>query len=185
MDNNFWQGEKIRLRAVEPKDIGTFFKSGADYDDEADRLCDKLHFPRSFESLKAHIEDQIKQGPKDDSFRWIIEDREETAVGTINTFDCNTQNGTFKYGLGIVREHWNKGYAKEAIRIVLRYYFHELRYQKANAHVYAFNEPSIKLHETLGFQKEGVLRRMVFTQGQHHDEILFGMTKEEFDALGK
>ena len=46
--------------------------------------------------------------------------------------------------------------------------------------IYAFNERSIKLHETLGFQNEGRLRLMIYTSGQFHDEIYMGMTREEF-----
>ncbi len=86
--------------------------------------------------------------------------------GTINTHSCDPRHGTFGYGLAIAREHWRKGYASEAICLVLAYYFRELRYQKVTAHVYAFNEASIRLHEKLGFQLEGRLRRMIFT-GRH------------------
>ncbi len=59
---------------------------------------------------------------------------------------------------------------------MLRYFFHELRYQKVTAQVYSFNAPSIALHERLGFQVEGRLRRMIFTHGRHFDELLYGMT---------
>ncbi len=49
--------------------------------------------------------------------------------------------------------------------------------------VYAFNERSIRLHEKMGFQKEGQIRRAVYTNGQYYDEILYGMTKEEFESI--
>ena len=41
---------------------------------------------------------------------------------------------------------------------------------------------SIRLHEKLGFQLEGRLRRMIYTNGQFFDELLFGLTAEEFAA---
>jgi len=63
----------------------------------------------------------------------------------------------------------------------LLYYFHELRYQKATVIVYAFNERSQRLHESLGFALEGRLRGTVYTNGQHYDELYFGLTREEFD----
>ncbi len=46
--------------------------------------------------------------------------------------------------------------------------------------MYAFNEPSIKLHEKLGFTLEGRVRRAHFSGGSYHDELLYGMTAEEF-----
>jgi RimJ/RimL family protein N-acetyltransferase len=66
--------------------------------------------------------------------------------------------------------------------MVLRYFFEELRYQKVTIHVHSDNTPSARLHERLGFQLEGRLRRTVYTRGQHLDELVFGMTVEEFQS---
>jgi RimJ/RimL family protein N-acetyltransferase len=182
---NFWSGEKIRLRAVEPSDAGTFFKWSSDYDHESDRFCDEIHFPSSYDAMVGRVENKSKREPSNDEFMWIIENKEGIAVGCINTFDCNRRVGCFKYGLGIARDYWGKGYAKEAVNIVLRYYFRELRYQKVTVYIYSFNERSIKLHESLGFQYEGRTRRTAFTNGNYYDEIFYGMTCEEFDAIDK
>jgi RimJ/RimL family protein N-acetyltransferase len=62
----------------------------------------------------------------------------------------------------------------------LKFYFDELRYQKVTVSVHGDNLPSIHLHESLGFRLEGRLRRMVFTEGAHDDELWFGMTCEEY-----
>jgi RimJ/RimL family protein N-acetyltransferase len=183
MNCNFWTGDKVRLRAVEPKDAGTFYKWAADYDDESDRSCDEIHFPGTYDAMVARVEARAKREPQNDEFLWIIENADGIAVGNINTFDCNKRFGTFKYGLGIAREHWGKGYAKYAVKIILRYYFRELRYQKVTVYIYSFNERSMKLHESLGFKQEGRIRRAVFTNGNYYDEVLYGMTCEEFDAI--
>ena len=58
----------------------------------------------------------------------------------------------------------------------------ERPYQKANATVYAFNEASLALHRKLGFVDEARIRRNHFTNGEYHDELWFGMTREEFEA---
>lgn len=112
----------------------------------------------------------------------MIERLDGTLVGTILTHGCDRRVGTFSYGVSLAREHWRQGYATEAIRLVLRYFFAELRYQKVTVQVYAFNEGSIALHERLGFQQEGRLRRLVYTSGQHHAVLIYGMTREEFGA---
>lgn len=88
-----------------------------------------------------------------------------------------------KYAILIRRPYWRRGYASEAIKLVARYYFRELGYQKLAALVYSFNERSLRMHEKLGFVFEGRLRRTILTQGRHYDTICFGMTKEEFDLL--
>jgi len=48
--------------------------------------------------------------------------------------------------------------------------------------VHANNPASITLHERLGFQLEGRLRRMIYTEGQYYDALCYGMTVEEFAA---
>lgn len=185
MKLNFWVGEKVRIRAVEPADAGTFFKYLSDYDDESDRFCDEIHFPSSQAAMIARVENNSRNVAANDEFMWIIENQQGVAVGCINTFQCNRRVGTFKYGLGITREFWGNGYAKDAIKIVLKYYFRELRYQKVTIYIYSFNERSIKLHESLGFKFEGRIRRAVYTNGNYYDEIIYGMTFEEFEETYK
>lgn len=172
-----WQGERVRLRAVRESDWETF--NAWDQDDEMGRSGSWIAFPRSPEATRRWTAETATAEPKDDGYRWVIERLDETPVGTILTHTCDRRNGTFSYGVAIARDHWRQGYASEAIRLVLHYFFEELGYGKVTVNVYEFNGTSIKLHERLGFQREGRLRRMVFTRGRHHDVLVFGMTAED------
>ncbi len=151
-----------------------------DQDSDVQRRCDSVHFPRSQEAVELWAQEESARTAINDQFRWMIETLEGKTVGTINTFGCSRRNGTFRYGLAIAREHQRRGYGRDAVLIVLRYYFMELRYQKATATVYSFNEPSLRLHEGLGFLREGQLRRMIYSRGEYYDEMVFGMTADEF-----
>jgi RimJ/RimL family protein N-acetyltransferase len=42
---------------------------------------------------------------------------------------------------------------------------------------------SQKLHESLGFQHEGVRRECIYSGGKYCDEVLYGMTFDEFAGL--
>jgi RimJ/RimL family protein N-acetyltransferase len=182
MNTNIWRGEKVRLRPVEQKDLDAIIASTEEPDTEADRYENYIHFPLS----KTQDRDQLaKLGEKrdDDTLFCMVEDLEGNHVGYLNTFDVNRRNGAFKYGILIKRPYWGKGYAPDAIKILLRYYFRELRYQKCTVLIYSFNQRSIHLHEKLGFQYEGRLRRMLFTNGNYYDEIYYGITAEEFDEI--
>lgn len=101
-------------------------------------------------------------------------------MGSIATHHCNARAGVFSYGLHVDASYRGKGYAKDAICLILRYFFQELRYQKCNVDVMAINEPSQRLHEALGFQLEGRRRRTVFTHGEHSDMLEYGITVEKF-----
>lgn len=180
MSGSIWHGRLVRLRAVEPADWEAFF-AWAD-DTEGQRRSYQIPFPPSAAARRRDAEQTALAPSEGDQFRWAIADREGALVGTINTHTCDRRNGTFRYGLGIRPEYQRRGYAGEAILLVLRYFFGELRYQKVGAVVYSFNTPSIRLHERLGFQQEGRLRRELFTAGHYHDVLLFGLTVEEFVA---
>src|SRR5579863_7060611 len=87
------------------------------------------------------------------------------------------------YGIGVGPEHKGNGYAAEAVLLVMRFMFDERRFQKCEARVYDYNAASISLHRKLGFTEEGRLRRHLFLAGEYRDELMFGMTVEEFREL--
>lgn len=171
-----WEGERVRLRAITELDWERYAQDAGD--SEAERMHSAISPPRSPEAARAWAREQSSASGDERSF--AIETLEGELVGSLSVGRCDRRHGTFSYGLGIFREHWRKGYGRDAVRVMLRYYFDELRFQKANAGVYEFNEPSIRLHEELGFALEGRQRRMVFTGGEHYDELIFGITLEEF-----
>jgi RimJ/RimL family protein N-acetyltransferase len=178
---NYWQGERIRLRAVEPSDAATFYEWNQDA--ERARCLDFLWPPQSLAAVEAWTAEQSVKGLESDRYFWVIETLDGRPVGSIDTHDCDARSGTFSYGIAVASEHRRRGYAVEAIRLVLRYYFEELRYQKCTVSVHSFNEASARLHERLGFVLEGIHRRMGFSEGKPYDIRWYGMTAEEFAAL--
>lgn len=185
MNNNIFQGEKIRLRAQTPADVerskAKIEKS--EYDTESDRLCDTIYLPYSVESRKDDWENQIKRFNTWENCNLVIETLDNIAVGGINITHASQKDGTFSYGLGISREHWRKGYASEAVKLLLNYYFNELRFHKCNVTVYDYNEGSKALHVSLGFVEEGRQRESKYTNGKYYDLIFYGITKKEFYDL--
>lgn len=180
MKNYVWLGTKIGLRPILPTDWDKFHSN--DHDSEGARLSDELHFPRSQDGTKAWAERQSSTAPDGDNVMLAIETLDGELVGSISTHECNPRHGTFKYGVAIFREHWRKGFASEAVMLLLRFYFEELRYQKVTAYVYAFNDGSIALHRHLGFVHEGTIRSMIYTRGQYFDQLVFGLTRDEYDS---
>ncbi|WP_235680214.1 GNAT family N-acetyltransferase [Paenibacillus albicereus] len=175
-----WQGSNVRLRPIEPEDWELFHDN--DLDSEGARAADAVYFPRSEEGTRRWAEKKAEEEPQGDNISLAIETREGELVGSMDAHHCEPRDGSFRYGIALFRPHWRRGYASEAVRLLLRYYFHELRYEKATAHVYAFNEPSMRFQEALGFRLEARLREQIFTNGRRHDELIYGMLRREFDA---
>jgi RimJ/RimL family protein N-acetyltransferase len=180
MSANYWKTDKIRLRGVEPEDAPAFYEWNLD--SEQARALDFVWPPSSMAMVRAWTIEQSIKKLEDDRFFWVIETNQGVAVGAIDTHHCDRRAGTFSYGIAIGSAHRNRGYAAAAIQLVLKYYFEELRYQKATIDIHSFNTASIQLHERLGFTLEGTLRRMGFSQGSYFDVHWYGMTAEEFQA---
>jgi RimJ/RimL family protein N-acetyltransferase len=176
---DLWKGERVRLRGVEPDDAETFFAWNRD--SEMARRVDFPWLPLSLTAVQAWAA-QAAERPEDHTFTFVIENEEGDFVGTLNTHHCDPRVGTFSYGVAIRRSYRRRGYASEAILLALRYYFQELRYQKVTVQIYENNPGSVKLHESLGFTREGRLRRAAFTAGEYLDVFVYGMTVEEFRA---
>lgn len=175
---NFWQSETIRLRALEPSDAEVFCRWNLDSQRAA--YLDFLWPPTSRAATEKWLDEQSRGKLEGDQFHFMVESAEGVPVGTIATHLCVSRSGTFSYGIDIAAEHRRKGYARAAIRMVLRYYFDFLRYQKCTVLIHADNTASIALHEDLRFQLEGRLRSMVYQDGCYLDALFFGITHEEF-----
>lgn len=178
---NIWRGVNIRLRGIEPEDADTFYAWDA-AETETARMVDWVWPAGSRAASRQWAEKRATEEAKNDEFFFAIENMEGKLVGIINTHGCDRRVGCFKYGVSIAPGFRGQGYAAEAILLVLRYFFEELRYQKVTADIYAYNETSARFHERLGFVQEGRIRRVVFSQGQHFDLLVYGMTVEEFRA---
>jgi RimJ/RimL family protein N-acetyltransferase len=177
---NFWRGPLVRLRPVEQKDID---ESPAEPDTENDRYIGAIDPPVTPELNREDAHADARRSGKDDYLFLVIENLEGQNVGFIHSHDIARRNGTFKYALGIQHRYWGRGYGRAAVMIFLRYFFRELRYQKCTTAVYAFNERSIRFHESIGFRFEGRLRNMVYTNGEYFDELYFGLTSAEWDQI--
>jgi RimJ/RimL family protein N-acetyltransferase len=178
----FWQGERVRLRPLRAGDEVAFF---ADSLDSPSRQIHQLgiELPTSVELLKATVDKFSGCKDVDGLILFVIENLEGANVGGISLHSRDRKNGTFGFGIRTDRAHRQKGYAADAVRLLLRYGFWERRYQKCNSACVHTNEASIRLHQRLGFVQEGRRRRNLFFNGQYYDDILFGLTREEFDAL--
>jgi ribosomal-protein-alanine N-acetyltransferase len=61
------------------------------------------------------------------------------------------------------------------VAFVCRFAFREFGLAKVTAHVFAQNEPSIRVLEKCGFEAEGYLRKHFLRDGQFHDAKVYGL----------
>lgn len=167
----------IKLRAMEPEDANFLFQLLNNPDIE------KMVVGKTYSVSEYEENNWIKNFHNSDQcIRWVIEHNDKTRIGTVILNDINWINRTAEIGIkldinNITRKH---GDAKDAYYTTLQYAFDELNLNKITATTLEYNEPSIKLHSTMGFKLEGKLRQAVFKSGNYHNLIIFGLLREEF-----
>ncbi|MBW5425563.1 GNAT family N-acetyltransferase [Streptomyces sp. BG9H] len=179
---SFWSGELVRLRGIEPDDWTAFQRFAAD----EEGLGDLVIPPRSAEGHRAWAKERAAAVPDGDRCQLVIEALDTgEMVGAIGSQHADAHAGRFEYGITIGADHRRRGYAAEAVTILLRYMFAERRFHKCEARVLAHNEASLTLHRRLGFVEEGRLRQHVFLGGKHRDLVVMGLLAEEFASSQK
>ena len=174
-----FEGKKVRLRGISPDDW-RFFLSG-DGDSDAQRYGWQVWQPYGEEAAKEFAKQESLKKTTDGNFRVIIETLDGVPAGSVSV-RVDARRFNFEYGVALDREHWGKGYAEEAISMVCRYMFGELRMHKVQAWVYAFNKRSASMHRKFGMVLEGTVREGQFTDGRFWDTYIFGMTAKEYFA---
>ena len=74
-------------------------------------------------AVKDWTQKQALARPENDHFQLGIEDSQGVLVGLINTHDVDRRVGIFHCGVAVRGEHRRRGYAAEAILILIRYMF--------------------------------------------------------------
>lgn len=101
-------------------------------------------------------------------------------VGLVRYFDLNSRNRSAEIGFLIGPEFHGQGYSHEAVGMLLKYLFRELRLNKVYAQTAEFNNRSFKLLARLGFKVDGRLRQHHELTGVLYDDLILSILAEEF-----
>jgi RimJ/RimL family protein N-acetyltransferase len=92
-------------------------------------------------------------------------------IGVIVGTGTEEKTGQFGYWLG--RSYWGRGIATAAAKAMLQYAVSKLPIVRLQAPVFAWNPPSMRVLEKVGFQREAILRKSVFKDGDLIDSVLY------------
>ncbi len=136
------------------------------------RPLNLLNQKRWFESL---LTDQS-------NIMFAIEKKEDKEIiGCCGLTYINWKEGHGEVSIYIGDQNWQeKGYATDALQLLLKYGFCELRLHRIYAIIFGYNEASIKFFEKNRFKLEGRHREARFWDGKFHDELVYGMLEDEY-----
>lgn len=104
-------------------------------------------------------------------------------LGRVTYFDHNIRNRAVEIGFLIGPVFRQKGYAQEAVTVLLDHLFNELDINKVMAQTGEFNAAAVSLLKKLHFKQDGRLRCHHLLGDKYYDSLSFSLLSEEFGAV--
>ncbi len=139
-----------------------------------------VKMPVEEEYLTYDQSEYLENGKREERLEFAVTDLNGKLLGNVNLHSMDRKNQSFSLSFYFLKEERKKGYAKKAVLAMLQYAFCELDFHKMNLCVDEENEASLRLMERLALPTEGRVRESIFYDNHYANEILFGITKEEF-----
>ena len=151
------QGKTVRLRAIELDDIDLLYEME---NDVANWAVSDTQMPFSRYTMEQYV---LSCGNQDihtlKQLRLMICDPSgQTVYGSIDLFDFNPIHQRAAVGVLIRPAYRKRGYATEALQLLIRYATDILQLKQLYCQVDASNLPSLRLFEKQGFVQSGVYR---------------------------
>ncbi len=139
--------------------------------------------PLSTEAIKKQYEALEKEADeKRNQFYFTLRTcGENRLVGFVHlkNIEWSTGSADIKLGIGCAEDR-GKGYGSEALRLLLRFAFHELNLYRLNARIAEDNTPARRMLENAGFRLEINRRKAIRRDGKKLDLLGFGILAGEW-----
>jgi RimJ/RimL family protein N-acetyltransferase len=162
------EGKNVNLRVMEKEDLPVL--QGWDNNPE---------FMGKYEPLRQETRTDLERTYDNlkDAQWFFVEKKDGTRIGYMAHF---LAAGEIELGYFIVPTERSKGYAGEAIRIIVDYLFLSKDAVRIQAKADPENIASWKALEKAGFKREGVLRKTFYCRGKWRDDCMYSILREEW-----
>ncbi len=170
------QGNSIYLRALELEDLSFLFKNENDED-----FWQVSHTQQPFSKylLKKYLENAHLDIYEVKQLRLVIALKEnDTAVGMVDLYDYNPQHKRAGVGILVLKKYQQKGYATEALQLMINHAFIYLDLHQLYACIGTDNLKSIQLFENAKFKVSGVKKDWNYYKNKFHDELFLQLIHE-------
>ena len=170
-------GERIRLRALEPQDVATLYQWE---NDTAIWVASNTQVPFSKFVLEQYVAASHLDLHTNKQLRLMITTKEGLDVGAIDLFDFDSQHQ--RAGIGILvaeKMDRGKGYATEALNLLIQYCFTQLHLHQLYCNITIDNEASIQLFKKHNFAITGIKKDWIRVGDSFVDELLLQLVRKE------
>lgn len=180
MNSMVLTGERVYLKNLLEVATPELFQSQLK-DLEQTKYMYVIPHPYTLEDGKNFVEylKSIRDNQKEYELGIFLKENDQF-LGAMSLHDINLEFQTASIGYWVAKEHWRKGIATEAARVLLRFGFEELGLNRIYAELQKENVASLTLLVRLGFQIEGLQRQHVKNKGILVDRYICGLLREDY-----
>lgn len=170
----FLSGEAIQLRAIEEADL-PFVRDGVN-DPRVWKSVGGQVTPTNLAMERKFFDDANRS---ENVVQFLVSEG-ETRVGVVELDPIEWERARAEVAFWIAPAHQGSGYARDALETLVAYAFEQLGLHKLTAEAFAFNEASIGLLASVGFEREGTFRAEEYVDDAWIDVARFGLLAEEW-----
>ena len=139
-------------------------------------LRDRFPHPYNVDDSMGYIEFILAKNP----YHSLAIEVDGEAVGGLSLrIGEDIERLSAEIGYWIGEPYWGRGIMSAACRAVSDLVLRDFDIERLEARVFAWNPASMRVLEKCGFEREGVLRRSVFKDGQVIDAVLYARVRHE------
>jgi len=183
MNNQLFEGELIRLAPPDPERDAEIESKWTHDVDTMRLISDAPVRPLSPTLIKKKYEEAEKDKATNRFHFAIRAQADDRLVGFVKLEGIEWNNGAGHLTLGIGDPNdRGRGYAREALKLSLRYAFAELNLVRLGATAFEHNERAQRLLEKAGFQLEVRRRQAIHRDGKRWDVLKYGLLQDEWQV---
>lgn len=174
------KGKNIILRPLKMDDLEETHKWRNNL--ELIKLTQGVRFPKTMEMNKEWFEYSLNDKSNRNIYFGIDEIESGDFIGVVQLNSVDYISGTAVWGFIIGDStKQGKGYGKEFSKLILDYAFNILNLRRITSYIVEYNDNSQKLFKSVkGFNKEGVLKKHFYFDGEYHDVIILSLFKDNY-----
>lgn len=172
------ESDRLIYREVNSEDVEEIFKIYSDPEVAKYDWFRPINTKNDALSIINRYKEEFKN--KEEITWGVARKNDNKIIGYCNLGSFDDDSIRSEIGYGFIREEWNKGYATEAIKVLVKFGFEVMNFNRIEATVTLGNDASVKALKKANFIQEDIFRERTIMKGEFVDDVILAILKKDY-----